>query len=78
MATPVQLKALLDLSDGVTFNETSADCYDVSNIVITANTRRGRSRELDKIESGYAVITVIDDMIDTVEALGFRNNANYR
>lgn len=61
MATPVVLKALLDLSDGTTFNETSADCYDISDIVITANTRRGRSRELDKIESGYAVITVIDD-----------------
>lgn len=61
MATPVVLKALLDLSDGVTFNETSADCYDISDIVITANTRRGRSRELDKIEAGYAVITVIDE-----------------
>ncbi|MFZ9845460.1 MAG: hypothetical protein ACO3EW_05765, partial [Candidatus Nanopelagicaceae bacterium] len=61
MATPVVLKALLDLSDGVTFNETSADCYDISDIVITANTRRGRSRQLDKIEAGYAVITVIDE-----------------
>jgi len=61
MATPVVLKALLDLSSGVTFNETSADCYDISDIVITANTRRGRSRELDKIEAGYAVITVIDE-----------------
>lgn len=61
MATPVVLKALLDLSSGVTFNETSADCYDISDIVITANTRRGRSRELDKIEAGYAVITIIDE-----------------
>jgi hypothetical protein len=61
MASPVQLKVLLDLSDGATFNETSADCYDVSDIVMTAHTRRGRSRELDKIEAGYSVITVIDE-----------------
>jgi hypothetical protein len=61
MASPVQLKVLLDLSDGATFSETSPDCYDISDIVSTAHTRRGRNKELDKIQSGYSVITVIDE-----------------
>lgn len=61
MASPAQLKVLLDLSDGAEFNETTEDCYDISDIVMTAHTRRGRSKELDKIESGYAVITVVDE-----------------
>lgn len=61
MASPVQLKVLLDLSDGAEFNEASSNCFDISTIVMTAHTRRGRSKELDKIESGYSVITVLDD-----------------
>lgn len=61
MATPVVLKALLDLSDGAEFDEASSNCFDISTIVMTAHTRRGRNKELDKIESGYSVITVLDD-----------------
>jgi hypothetical protein len=61
MASPVQLKVLLDLSDGVTFNETSNLCFDISDIIISAHTRRGRNREIDKIQAGYAVITVVDE-----------------
>lgn len=61
MAEKPQLKVLMDLSDGLTVNETSALCYDISDIVLTAHTRRGRNREIDKIEAGYCVITIIDD-----------------
>lgn len=61
MASPVKLKVLMDLSDGVVFNETSALCFDISDIVMHASTRRGRNRELDKIEAGYAVITIVDE-----------------
>ena len=61
MATQPQLKVLMDLSDGLLVNETSDLCFDISDIVITANTRRGRNREIDKIQAGYAVITLIDE-----------------
>lgn len=61
MASKPQLKVLMDLSDNLTVNETSALCYDISDIVLTANTRRGRNREIDKIEAGYCVITIIDE-----------------
>lgn len=61
MAEKPELKVLLDLSDGLTVNETSALCYDISDIVLTAHTRRGRNREIDKVEAGYCVITIIDD-----------------
>lgn len=61
MASPVQLKVLMDLSDGVTFSETSDLCFDISDIVMTANTRRGRNQQLDKIQAGYAVLTIVDE-----------------
>lgn len=61
MATPVELKVLMDLSDGVTFSETSALCFDISDVIVTAHTRRGRNREIDKIQAGYAVITIVDE-----------------
>lgn len=61
MASPVKLKVLMDLSDGVEFDETDDYCFDISDIVMTAHTRRGRNQQLDKIQAGYAVITIVDE-----------------
>lgn len=61
MASKPILKVLLDLSDGLVFNESSEDCYDISDIVLSASTRRGRNKITDSIEAGYAVIEIIDE-----------------